>query len=111
MVASESADEGPLLREQREGADVARSQEAEVAAVEGGELWLTEALDDGEDSGVDEADVGICIAFDDLQDAVVILGEQVLDKEESTADIPEKSETSRIPQHAANPVIDLYQNR
>ena len=81
-----------------------------MAAIEGGELGLTEALDDGQDGGVDEADVGVRVAFDDLVDAVVILREEVFNMEVAAADIRQEGETSLIPQYLSRPVINFDQD-
>jgi hypothetical protein len=52
---------------------VQRLHGAEVAVVQGGELGLPQALDDGEHSGVDEADVLIGILIYELGNTDVVL--------------------------------------
>ena len=76
-----------LVREQPQSFDVSRPKQAEMAAIEGGELGFAEAFDDGEDSGVDEAHGGIVVAFGDLKNAVVVLGDKVFDEKVAVEDV------------------------
>jgi hypothetical protein len=67
--------------------DVTGSHEAEVAVIQGSELGLVEALDDGEDGGVDEADVGVGVTVAKVTDADVVLRLKVFDQVGAGGDV------------------------
>jgi hypothetical protein len=77
-------------RQQLEGINVERTDGAEVAVVEGGELRFVEALDDSHDGGVDEADIGVGVAIAELADAELVLGQEVFDAEEASNNVIDK---------------------
>lgn len=51
---------------------MAGAEETEVAPIERRQLGFAETLDDGEDGGVDEPDIGVGIAIAQLADAGVV---------------------------------------
>ena len=82
-------------------------QRAEVAPVEGRELRLVEPFGDGEDGGVDEADVGVGVAVAAFADTTVVGGHEVFDLERAGGDVVEEREPSAGAETALRPVLDL----
>ncbi len=66
------------------------TQEAEMAVIERCQLGFVEAFDDGEDGGVDKADVRVGTPITEVSDARVILGHQVVDEVGAHADVIEQ---------------------
>lgn len=65
-----------VLGEEFEGVDVAGTDDAEVAVVEGGDLGDAEAFGHGDDAGVDQAKTEVVVGVDQLDHpGPVVLGE------------------------------------
>jgi hypothetical protein len=84
--------------------------DAKVAAVEGGDLRFVEALSDGDDGGVDEAEIEVRVGATDLRDAVIIAGIQVLDVERASRYVIEKRQMDLRFKVATDEVIDFHKD-
>lgn len=89
---------------------MAGAKNAEVAAVEGSEFRFTEALDDGENGGVHEADVGISVAIAKIADATVVRWLKVFHLECAGDDVVEEGRQHACMQSCVHPVVYLYEN-
>ena len=97
-----------LLGNEAKGGDVLRPQRSEVAVVERREFGLTQALDNREDSGVDESDI---VTVADVPNPEVVLGEQVLHPVGSGRHVVEEGEQHSGVQAKVDPVVDLHEHR
>jgi hypothetical protein len=92
--------------EQLERIDVGRAHRREVTVVERRELRFTESLDDGEHSGVDEADPKVGVLGEELCDAPVVLRPQVLDHQRAALEVREQAAERR----RGDEVVDFRQD-
>lgn len=101
------------LREKHERVDVARPERTEVSVVQGCQLGLVQALHDGQDRRVDEANVGIVIAVAERPDAGVIRSLKVFDAIRARLDVVEQGHKDTWMQAGVNPVVhfDEYRRR
>jgi len=90
---------------------VARAQQPKVAPVQRGQLGLVEALDDGQDSRVHEANVGIGIAVAELSDPAVILRQHFLHKVGAFLNVVQEGNQDTRMQPSMDPVVQLDENR
>jgi hypothetical protein len=93
--------------QQLERRDMAGTHHAKVASIERREPALSQALDDREHRGVDEAHAQIAILGSDGQDALVVLAVELLDADASLEGVPQDLvERVRKALYAA-PVVQL----
>lgn len=90
---------------------MAGPHDAEVAAVQGRDLWLVEALGDSQNGGVHEPNIGIGVAIADVAYALIVLRVQVLDSVGAGKNIVEQGEEDAGVEPHLDPVIDLNENR
>jgi hypothetical protein len=87
-----------------------RSEESEVAPIEGRQLWLVEPLDDRENRSVDEADVGIGVPIAQVANSRIVgRGEVGHDVGTGLDVVEEGNKDSRI-QSLLDPVVDFDEN-
>lgn len=82
-----------------------------MAVVEGGQLGLTEAFDDGKHSCIDESDVRVCVSIAQLSDPHIIVALHLLDAICARDHIiQQRNEYSRV--HArVHPVVYFHHDR
>lgn len=90
---------------------MARSQDAEVPAVERRELGFVQALDDREHRGIHEADISIGVSLAEVSDAAKVARGQLLDVETPSDDVIEQRQTSARMKARVDEVVDLDQHR
>jgi hypothetical protein len=90
---------------------VAGAEDAEVTAVQGGELGLVEALNDGEDGSVDEADPRVGVLLQELIGATKVIPDEVKDLIDSLFDLIEKIQHELWSDACRPKLIDLDEDR
>jgi hypothetical protein len=89
---------------------VQRLHGAEVAVVQGGELGLPQALDDGEHSGVDEADVLIGILIYELGNTDVVLESKSFNAVDATDYVTHEEAQVLWPEPLMYPIVQFNQH-
>ena len=84
-----------------------RPHHCEMPYVEGGELALTQPLDDREHGGVHKPDAEVAVGRAEVADATVVLASKVLDDERSAVHVVEQVEERLDSESAVAPVIDF----
>ncbi len=90
---------------------MARTQLAEVGAIERRELRLVKAFDDREEGGIDEADVGVGVSIAELPDAGVVRRQEVGDDIGTRFDVAEQCDQNAGMKALLYPVVDLDEDR
>lgn len=89
---------------------MARSHDREVAVVERRELALAEPFGDRQHGAVDEPDFQVVVGSQQLVDASVVLGYQVLDDKGAALNLGEHRREGFVARVAAEQVVDLDQD-
>jgi len=82
-----------------------------VPAIERGELWLVESLDDGEDCGVDEANPSVGVTLAKVADANVVFRDKTLDSIRAGKNVVEEGPARFWPPCLMDEVVHFYENR
>lgn len=89
---------------------MARTQNAEVTAIQGCELCLLEPFDYREDRRVDETDVGVLVAIAEVPDAVEVAGEKAFDPIGALDDIFQEVDPDLRMRALVNEVVNFREN-
>ena len=98
------------MRQQLERVDVAGLDQAEVAVIERGDLRLVEALGDGDDGGVDKADVGVGVLTADLPHADIVFAAELENGQSALRDLSKKRRVSVSRKAFPHQIVKLYEN-
>lgn len=97
-------------RQEAKGFDMTRPQRAEVPMIQRGQLWLVQPLNDRKHSGVDVADIRICVSIAELGDSPMIVGCHADHLVGSAFDVSQQRDQDAGMQAAMDEVIDLDQD-
>lgn len=85
-------------------------EDAEVAVVKGGQLWLVEPLDDCENCSVHKPDIGVSVPVTEFADTPVIFGPQFLNSVGAGKDVVEKGEENSDVQPGVHEPVHFNQH-
>lgn len=86
-------------------------KQTKVAVVESCEFRLIQSLDNRQDRRVNEANIGIRIAFAELTNAKKVLWKKILDDVRTIGDIVKQRDKGSWSHSLLDPIIDFDQNR
>jgi len=83
------------------------AEQPEAAPIECRQLWLAKTLDDCQDSGVDEANIGVGALIADLAYPPVVFQTEILHTVGAGIDVVQQRDQDSRMQTSVNPVVHL----
>jgi hypothetical protein len=100
-----------VARQKNERVHVPWSHGPEMAMVQGGELWLAEALHDRDYGSIDEAEREVVVLLHHGSRTGEVAGDELSHAEPSLDDIGEKGIEGRRPEAAGRKPLELHDDR